>query len=77
MFVAGEHAKNDIAVDWKEELEKEGFSVEVQMQGLGENTQIQDIYISHLKFILDHKKIDIIAKKAIYEKTGEKMDSHH
>lgn len=77
MFVAGEHAKNDIAMDWKGKLEKEGFSIEVQMQGLGENTQIQDIYISHLKFILDHKKIDIIAKKAIYEKTGEKMDSHH
>lgn len=73
MFVAGEHAKNDISNDWKEELEKEGFNVEVDMRGLGENPQIQDIYISHLKFISHHRKIGIMKKKAIYEKTGEKM----
>ena len=27
MFVAGDHANNDIAVDWKEALEKEGLDV--------------------------------------------------
>ena len=26
MFVAGDHAKNDISVEWKEALEKEGFN---------------------------------------------------
>lgn len=77
MFVAGEHAKNDIAGDWKEELENEGFSVDVKMQGLGENTSIQDIYISHLQFIAHHRKIGIMEKKSIYEKTGEKLESHH
>lgn len=77
MFVAGEHAKNDIAGEWKENLEKEGFTVEVEMKGLGENSKIQDIYISHLKFITHHKKIGIVEKKSIYEKTGEKMDSLH
>lgn len=77
MFVAGEHAKNDIAGDWKEDLEKEGYSVEVSMQGLGENPRIQDIYISHLKFKLHHRKIGIMEKKAVYQKTGEKMHSHH
>lgn len=77
MFVAGEHAKNDIAIDWKGALESEGLSVEVSMKGLGENPQIQNIYISHLKFMVNHKKIDIMAKKAVYEKTGEKMNPHH
>jgi Cobalamin biosynthesis protein CbiK, Co2+ chelatase len=77
MFVAGEHAKNDIAGDWKEQLEKEGYTVEVRMQGLGENSLIQDIYVSHLKFKTNHRKIGIMEKKAVYQKTGEKMHSHH
>ncbi|QIK60379.1 sirohydrochlorin cobaltochelatase [Dysgonomonas sp. HDW5A] len=73
MFVAGEHAKNDIAEDWKTDLEKEGYSVDVKMEGLGQNPEIQDLYISHLKFISGHRKIGIMEKKAIYEVTGEKM----
>ncbi|MDU1903987.1 MAG: sirohydrochlorin cobaltochelatase [Dysgonomonas sp.] len=77
MFVAGEHAKNDIAGDWKDELEKEGYTVEVHMQGLGENPKIQDIYISHLKFKVHHRKIGIMEKKAKYQKTGEKMKTGH
>lgn len=74
MFVAGEHAKNDIAEDWKTDLEKEGYSVDVKMEGLGQNPQVQDLYISHLKFIAGHRKIGIMEKKAIYEVTGEKME---
>lgn len=74
MFVAGEHAKNDIAEDWKTDLEKEGYSVDVKMEGLGQNPEVQDLYISHLKFIAGHRKIGIIEKKAIYEITGEKME---
>lgn len=72
MFVAGEHAKNDIAEDWKTDLEKEGFNVSVDMRGLGENTQIQDIYLEHLKFKTEHRKVGIMEKKSIYEVTGEK-----
>lgn len=74
MFVAGEHAKNDIAEDWKNDLEKEGYSVGVKMEGLGQNPEIQDLYISHLKFISEHRKIGIMEKKALYEVTGEKME---
>ena len=74
MFVAGEHAKNDIAEDWKAGLEKEGYSVDVKMQGLGQNPKVQDLYISHLKFISGHRKIGIMEKKGIYEITGEKME---
>lgn len=74
MFVAGEHVKNDIAEDWKTDLEKEGYLVDVKMEGLGQNPEIQDLYISHLKFISGHRKIGIMEKKAIYEVTGEKME---
>lgn len=74
LFVAGEHAKNNIAGDWKEALEKEGFQVRVEMKGLGEYPGIQDIYLSRLQFLTNHRKLDILEKKAIYEKTGEKMD---
>lgn len=77
LFVAGEHAKNDIAGEWKEALKKEGFVVDVEMKGLGENPQIQDIYISHLRFMVNHKKTDIMEKKALYEKTGEKSIMPH
>lgn len=73
MFVAGEHAKNDIAEDWRESLEKEGYSVQLDLQGLGENPKIQDLYISHLKFVTGHKKYDIMEKKSMYQKTGEKI----
>lgn len=74
MFVAGEHAKNDIAEDWTNDIEKEGYTVNVRMEGLGQNSQIQDLYIAHLKFIAKHRKYGIMEKKAIYEVTGEKME---
>lgn len=74
MFVAGEHAKNDIDGDWKEELEKAGYTVEVKIQGLGENIDIQDIFIDHLKFKTRHRKLDILVKKAKYRQTGEKEE---
>jgi sirohydrochlorin cobaltochelatase len=73
MFVAGEHAHNDIAGDWREALEDAGFTVEVKMEGLGQNRAIQDIYIAHLLSIAEGSRMDIMEKKAIYEDTGEKM----
>lgn len=73
MFVAGEHAKNDIAVDWKEELESAGFEVEVSMQGLGEMEGIQNRFITTLQFYAKNRRLDIMDKKRIYETTGEKM----
>lgn len=73
MFVAGEHAKNDIAGDWKEQLEAEGFEVEVLMQGLGEIPAIQGRYIEILDFYAKNRRVDIMEKKTEYEVTGEKM----
>ncbi len=66
MFVAGDHAQNDIAQDWKEQLEGEGYKVDVVMQGLGEIQQIQDMFVSHIEFALRHKAIGIMEKKAKY-----------
>lgn len=66
MFVAGDHAKNDIAQDWKEALEKEGFSVNTHLEGLGQIPEIQDIFIGHIRFGLKHQMLDIMTKKAAY-----------
>lgn len=74
MFVAGDHAKNDIAGEWKEQLEAQGYEVEVVLNGLGENPAIQKLYMNHIEFMFHHKKRDILSKKAIYEVTGEVME---
>ena len=66
MLVAGDHANNDIAVDWKEALEKEGFKVNVRMEGLGQNPEIQNLFIDHLRFSSLHKVKDIMTKKKEY-----------
>lgn len=66
MFVAGDHAKNDIAGEWKEELEKRGYQVDVFMEGLGQNPAIQDIFIDHARFMAKHKMINIVDKKKAY-----------
>ena len=53
MVVAGDHANNDMASDeedsWKSVFTKEGFEVECVLKGLGEFTEIQDIYVDHVK----------------------------
>lgn len=71
MFVAGDHANNDIAGDWKEQLEKKGYKVNVYLKGLGENPAIQDLFIDHAKFAATHQREDILIKKKKYEKTDD------
>lgn len=66
MFVAGDHAKNDIAGDMKEALEKKGYKVTSLLEGLGEQPAIQQIYIDHIRFILKHRQVDIVEKKKDY-----------
>ena len=66
MFVAGDHANNDIAVDWKEALEKEGFIVEVKLTSLGMMEDIRKMFIDHAKFMLENKKEDMISKNLFY-----------
>ena len=66
MFVAGDHARNDMAGEWKEALEKEGFKIGVQMEGLGQNPAIQALFIEHARFIAGHKMVNITKKKQQY-----------
>ncbi len=57
MLVAGDHAINDMASDeddsWKSILEKNGFQVEISLKGLGEYEIIQDMYLQHLKELME------------------------
>lgn len=71
MFVAGDHANNDIAGDWKDDLEKAGYKVDVAMKGLGEYPEIQDIFIEHIQFIMHHRMLDIMDKKKAYAAGAE------
>lgn len=74
LFVAGEHAKNDIAGAWKDRLEKQGYHVDVLMEGLGENPAIQNIIVQHARFCATHKYMDITKKKKEYEQGKEKYE---
>lgn len=55
LFVAGKHAKNDIAGkenSWKTRLEDAGYEVEPLLIGLGEMDKIQDLFVEHLDKIV-------------------------
>lgn len=67
MFVAGEHAKNDMAVDYKEELEENGFKVnKVILKGLGEFDAIENIFLEHLKRALEKEEETLAEFKRKY-----------
>ncbi|MGI6730663.1 MAG: sirohydrochlorin cobaltochelatase [Anaerovoracaceae bacterium] len=57
MVVAGDHACNDMAGDeedsWKSVFEAEGYQVDTILKGLGEFEGIRDLYLKHLKAIMD------------------------
>lgn len=57
MLVAGDHAINDMASDeddsWKSLVSEEGYEVEVRVKGLGEYEGIQDMYVEHLKDLME------------------------
>ncbi len=52
MVVAGDHANNDMAGDeedsWKSTFTAAGYSVKCVLEGLGQNSDIQQVYISHV-----------------------------
>lgn len=51
MVVAGDHATNDMAGDeedsWKSLFEAQGYEVTCILEGLGQNKDIQSIYLAH------------------------------
>ena len=48
MLVAGDHARNDMAVDWKEQLEAAGHTVRCVFTGLGELEWVREMYRARL-----------------------------
>ena len=49
---AAAHARNDMAVDWKESLEQAGHSVQCAFTGLGELSWVQEMYKERLLQVL-------------------------
>ena len=52
MLVAGDHARKDMAVDWKARLEQAGYSVQCEFTGLGELEWVQVMYRDKLLEVL-------------------------
>lgn len=52
MLTAGEHAKKDMAVSWKNSLEQAGHTVSCSFQGLGELPWVQQMYQERLSEVL-------------------------
>jgi len=57
MLVAGDHASNDMAGDEEDSaksmLLQAGFKVDTYLHGLGENAMIQNIYVQHIKDVIN------------------------
>lgn len=51
MLVCGEHAREDMAKEWKSKFEENGFKVTCDMTGLGEIEEIRGMYAEHLRDI--------------------------
>ncbi|MGL5123823.1 MAG: sirohydrochlorin cobaltochelatase [Fusobacteriaceae bacterium] len=72
MFVAGEHAKNDIAKDWKNYLTEKGYEVSINLKGLGEIEKIQDMFVRHAKHLENNPTEDMMKKKSEYQAGKER-----
>lgn len=68
MFVAGDHAKNDIDGEWRENLSKDGFKVTSVLEGLGQIPEIQDIFINHIREGLKQRPLSPVERKAAFLK---------
>lgn len=57
MLVAGDHANNDMAGDeddtWKKTFEAAGYDVVCLIEGLGQLEEIQDLYVEHVKAVIN------------------------
>jgi sirohydrochlorin cobaltochelatase len=58
MLVAGDHVRNDMAGSepdsWKSVLSKDGYQCEVTLKGTGENPEIVEVWMDHLKEAYSH-----------------------
>lgn len=58
MIVAGDHARNDMAdgddpESWLSQLKERGYRVDAVLSGLGENAEVQALFLQHLKALVD------------------------
>lgn len=53
LYIAGNHQKEDINGIWKEQLQKEGYTVCVLNRGLGEMQEIQDMITSNIAKMIE------------------------
>lgn len=59
MIVAGVHARDDIAGDWKEWLGDIGIEATAILKGLGEYKEIKELLASHIKEAIEEEVEDI------------------
>ena len=60
-----EEAENEVEAV-KENLEKQGYKVNLYLKGLGENPTVQQLFIQHARFAAGHKAVDMATKKKGY-----------
>ncbi|MCM1521188.1 MAG: sirohydrochlorin cobaltochelatase [Muribaculaceae bacterium] len=66
MFVAGDHAKNDIDGEWREQLTANGLKVNTILEGLGQIPEIRSIFIRHIHDGLKEKPLSPVERKAAF-----------
>ncbi|MBD5220725.1 MAG: sirohydrochlorin cobaltochelatase [Bacteroidales bacterium] len=70
MFVAGDHARNDIDGDWRSELEGMGYRVSTVIEGLGQIPEIRELYLDHIRRGLTEKPLAPSERKAEFLKNN-------
>lgn len=62
LLVVGDHAQNDMAGDdedsWKSIMQSEGVRVDCVMRGLGELDEWADIYVRHIREVMEYHGIN-------------------
>lgn len=71
MFVAGDHARNDIDGEWKEKLTAEGFRAEAIIEGLGEIPEIRAMFIRHIREGLNERPLTPYEAKAAFLRNND------
>ena len=66
MFVAGDHARNDIDTEWREQLTDKGFNVETRIEGTGQIPEIQASYMDHQRSGLKSRPLSASERKAAF-----------
>lgn len=52
MLVSGDHANNDMAIEWKSSFENANFNTKCILKGIGEYPEFRKIYIDRVKEVL-------------------------